>query len=165
MPHTPAQLSPHPRPCLLTPFSVPGEATPRTLGDLEALERVHLQRLCAAHALCTCTVHALHMHCTHSALCEPRLGQPCNRMHPSCNPPVYPRYVAAGINPENLPFRNFERRELMSRFNLSLSLLEAGGGGSGLKAIRNAHKLSKLAQARYLVITPPYSPSSLRHVT
>ena len=42
----------------------------------------------------------------------------------------------------------------MSRFNLSLSLLEAGGGGSGLKAIRNAHKLSKLAQARYLVSTP-----------
>ena len=63
-------------------------------------------------------------------------------------------YVAAGVNPENLPFRNFERRELMSRFNLSLSLLEAGGGGSGLKAIRNAHKLSKLAQARYLVSTP-----------
>jgi hypothetical protein len=34
------------------------------------------------------------------------------------------------------------------------SSLQAGGGGSGLKAIRNAHKLSKLAQARYLVITP-----------
>ena len=78
--------------------------------------------------------------------------------------PIRLRYVAADVNPENLPFRNFERRELMSRFNLSLSLLEAGGGGSGLKAIRNAHKLTKLAQARYLVITP-LSPSSRRNVT
>ena len=50
---------------LLTPFSVPGEAAPKSLESLEALERLHLEPLCATHALCmhcTCTAHALHMH-------------------------------------------------------------------------------------------------------
>jgi hypothetical protein len=66
---------------------------------------------------CTCTYMYMHMHM-------------CMHMHMhmrtcACACACISRYVAAGVNPENLPFRNFERRELMSRFNLSLSLLEA----------------------------------------
>ena len=55
-------------------------------------------------------------------------------------------HALGGVSAEQLPFRDFERKELVERLSLSLSLLESGGAGSGLKAIHNAHKLSKLAQ-------------------